>query len=48
MRREDVYHTVSITGILLNNDYGVMKYLDLPRNKFSEIKVELTGAISLT
>ncbi|MGQ0738856.1 MAG: NRDE family protein [Bacteroidota bacterium] len=41
MRRDDVYSTVSITSILLTHERGSMKYLDIIRDRLSEIKIEL-------
>jgi hypothetical protein len=47
MERDGIYSTVSITGILLNADRGVMKYFDVKNNSESEIKIGLTGAAEL-
>lgn len=36
MRRQDIYHTVSVTGIELRSDIGRMKYLDMKDGKIYE------------
>jgi hypothetical protein len=41
MEREGIYSTVSITSIQLNDDRGVMKYVDTKDNRSSEIKIGL-------
>ena len=41
MNRDDLYATVSITGIMLTNDRGSMKYLAMQDNRISEMKIEL-------
>jgi hypothetical protein len=41
MKRDDLYATVSITGIMLTNDRGSMKYLAMQDNRISEMKIEL-------
>jgi hypothetical protein len=41
MERDEIYSTVSVTGILLNDDRAVMTYLDLKNNKTDEIKIGL-------
>lgn len=38
-----LYTTVSITGITLNDDKGVMKYIDRLNKKKSEISIRLSG-----
>jgi len=47
MERDGIYSTVSITSILLNNNRGVMRYLDLKNKKESEIKMELLHTAEL-
>lgn len=40
MSRDEMYATVSITGMLLTEDRGSMKYLDLADNQVAEKKIE--------
>jgi hypothetical protein len=40
MSRDKMYATVSITGMLLTEDRGSMKYLDLADNQVAEKKIE--------
>ena len=40
MERENMYSTMSITGMLLAADRGSMKYLDLKNNAFTEKEIE--------
>lgn len=47
MERDGIYSTVSITGILLNEDRGVMKYLDIKDNSNHEIKIALLNTPEL-
>ncbi|MEP7377517.1 MAG: NRDE family protein [Chitinophagaceae bacterium] len=44
MEREGVYTTVSTTSMLLTEDRGSMKYLDLKDNKFTEKKIEFESS----
>lgn len=41
MTRSGIYTTVSVTGIQLNKDRGIMCYFDVPEKKSAEIKIEL-------
>jgi hypothetical protein len=41
MERDGVYSTVSITSMLLTKNRGSMQYLDLRKNKSTEINIEL-------
>lgn len=45
MKRSDIYSTVSITSILVNEDRATMKYLDLPQGKITEMKFNLTSIL---
>lgn len=47
MEREGIYSTVSMTSIQLNDDRGVMKYVDIKENKTSEIKIGLLNTPGL-
>lgn len=41
MTRDGVYTTVSITSILLTQDRGCVKYMDIKNDRSSELKIEL-------
>jgi uncharacterized protein with NRDE domain len=41
MSRDNIYSTVSITGILITTERGSLKYLDLKKEKIAETKIEL-------
>ena len=41
--QNETHNTVSITGILINDDKGVMKSIDLLNKKKSEINIRLSG-----
>jgi hypothetical protein len=41
MTRSGIYTTVSVTGIQLTKDRGIMCYFDVPEKKSAEIKIEL-------
>ena len=43
MQREGAYSTVSITGIMLNADRGLMKYIDLKNNRNAEMNIRLSA-----
>lgn len=47
MKRDNIYSTVSITGILLNEDRAVMRYIDLKETQAYEIKTGLLNAPEL-
>ncbi|MBL7737589.1 MAG: NRDE family protein [Chitinophagaceae bacterium] len=47
MQRDNTYSTVSITGIMLNEDRAVMKYIDLNEGQEYEIKTGLLNAPEL-
>lgn len=47
MDRGGIYTTVSITSVLLNQDRGVMRYMDLEYDKTSEIKIGLLDSTEL-
>jgi hypothetical protein len=42
MKRQDIYHTVSVTGIELRPDNGKMKYLDMKDGRIYEQDIRLT------
>ena len=44
MTRDGMHSTVSITSILLTKDHGYMKYMDIKKNKNSEIKIEFLNS----
>ena len=44
MEREGAYATVSITSMLLTEDRGSMKYLDLKNNNLTERKIEFESS----
>jgi uncharacterized protein with NRDE domain len=44
MEREGIYATVSITSMLLTQDRGSMKYLDLRDNSLTERKIEFESS----
>jgi hypothetical protein len=46
MNRDNLYLTVSITGIHLTPDRGSIKYLDLEENNIHEKKIELVTAVN--
>ena len=41
MTRDEVYTTVSITSILLTQDRGCVKYMEIKNDTSSELKIEL-------
>ena len=47
MEREGVYATVSITSMLLTEDRGSMKYLDLKGNTLTERKIEFESSYEI-
>jgi len=48
MQRDNIYSTVSITGILLTKDRGSIKYLNLKAKKNSEMKIEFLPLYELS
>ena len=44
MTRDGVYTTVSITSILLTQDRGCVKYMDIKNDTSSELKIELLNS----
>jgi uncharacterized protein with NRDE domain len=44
MNRDNIYSTVSISGIMLTPDRGSMTYIDVKNNRQSEKKIELMTA----
>jgi len=47
MEREGIYATVSITSMLLTEDRGSMKYLDLKDNRLTERKIEFESSFEV-
>lgn len=48
MTRDGLYSTVSITSILLTKDRASMKYLDIKKEKASEVNIALLQTSSIT